>query len=100
MRANSIEMPVPRASWSTNSASDTTIRDSGRPVVSVSMRAMSAKVRAWPAVSGVVGPSKQPSSARIAAVASARSACVVQLTGPSSGGGQPPGMLDRLAAAR
>ena len=72
-------------SCSLNSWSETMVLVKARPVRSVAIDAMSAKDSACAPVSGGVGPSNRPSSARITAAASARSACAVQLAGPSAG---------------
>ncbi|WP_345650461.1 hypothetical protein [Streptomyces tremellae] len=76
--------PCARA-CSRKAPSVTAVRVKGLPVARDAIPATASKSSAAGPVSGGVGPSNRPSSARIAAVASARSSWPVQATGPSTG---------------
>jgi hypothetical protein len=68
-----------------NSSSSATTRRRVRPVTSVRLPATASRSRAPGADSGGVAPSNRPSSARMIAAASARSAGMAHDTGPSAG---------------
>ena len=78
-----------------HASSETVTRVIRRPVSSEAIAAMPAKSSASGPVSAGVIPSRRPSSVSAIAAASARSACAVQETGPSSGGDELAGLQRR-----